>query len=98
MGETEFRIKTKLDEYKFERSSEELKINLVVYPGKKIKITICFSSQSYEFASQERELIKDLLEGDFSPDGWYLVLQYKLIEIDASYFKHNNITNFVSIQ
>ena len=53
MGETDFRIKTKLDEYKFERSSEELKINLVVYPGKKIKITICFSSQSYEFASQE---------------------------------------------
>ena len=46
MGKTEFRIKTKLSEYKFERSSEELQINLVIYPSEKIKITLCFSSEN----------------------------------------------------
>ena len=54
MTETEFRIKTKLIGYRSERSSEELQINLVFYPDKKIKITLCFSSENYEFASQER--------------------------------------------
>ena len=98
MGKTEFRIKTKLSEYKFERSSEELQINLVIYPNEKIKITLCFSSENYESASQEREFIEDLLEEDLLPDGWYLVPQYEFIEVDASYFKHNNITNFVLIR
>ena len=98
MSEIEFRIKTKLIQCRFERSSEKLQINLVVYPGEKIKITLCFSSENYEFASQEREFIEDLLEEDFSPDGWYLVPQYKLIEVEASYFKNNNITNFVLIR
>ena len=73
MTETEFRIKTKLIGYRSERSSEELHINLVFYPDKKIKITLCFSSENYKFAFQEREIIEDLLEEDLSPDGWYLV-------------------------
>ena len=95
MTETEFRIKTKLIGYRSERSSEELQINLVFYPDKKIKITLCFSSENYEFASQERVIIKDLLEEDLLPDDWYLVLHYKLIEVEVAYFKHNNITEFV---
>ena len=99
MSETEFRIKIKLIQYRFERSSEKLQINLVIYPDKKkIKITLCFSSENYEFASQEREFIEDLLEEDLSPDGWYLVPHYELIEVEAPYFKHNNITNFVLIR
>ena len=97
MTETEFRIKTKLIGYRSERSSEELQINLVFYPDKKIKITLCFSSENYEFASQEREIIEDLLEEDLPPDVWYLVPHYKLIEVEAAYFKHNNITKFASI-
>ena len=97
MTETEFKIKTKLIGYRSERSSEELQINLVFYPDKKIKITLCFSSENYEFASQEWEIIEDLLEEDLFPDGWYLVLHYELIEVDVSYFKHNNITEFVLI-
>ena len=97
MTETEFRIKAKLIRYRSERSSEELQINLVFYPEKKIKITLCFSSENYEFASQEREIIEDLLEEDLPPDVWYLVPHYKLIEVEAAYFKHNNITKFVSI-
>ena len=97
MTETEFRIKTKLIGYRSERSSEELQINLAFYPDKKIKITLCFSSENYEFASQEREIIEDLLEEDLPPDVWYLVPHYKLIEVEAAYFKHNNITKFVSI-
>ena len=97
MTETEFRMKTKLIGYRSERSSEELQINLVFYPDKKIKITLCFSSENYEFASQEREIIEDLLEEDLPPDVWYLVPHYKLIEVEAAYFKHNNITKFVSI-
>ena len=97
MTETEFRMKTKLIGYRSERSSEELQINLVFYPDKKIKITLCFSSENYEFASQEREIIEDLLEEDVSPDVWYFVLHYKLIEVEAAYFKHNNITKFVSV-
>ena len=98
MTETEFRIKTKLIGYRSERSSEELQINLVFYPDKKIKITLCFSSGNYEFASQERVIIKDLLEEDLLPDDWYLVLHYKLIEVEVAYFKHNNITEFVLIR
>ena len=46
MSETELRIKTKLIEYRFERSSDDLQINLAVYPDKKIKITLCFSSEN----------------------------------------------------
>ena len=57
MSKTKFRIKTKLIGYRPERSSEELQIDLVFYPDKKIKITFCFSSENYEFASQEREII-----------------------------------------
>ena len=98
MTETDHRIKTKLIRYRFERSSEELQINHVIYPDKKIKVTLCFLSENYNFASQEREIIEDLLEEDLSPDGWYLVPHYELIEADAPYFKHNNITNFVLIQ
>ena len=98
MTETDFRIITKLTEYRFERGSEKLQINLVIYPDKKIKITFCFSSENYEFGSQERESIEDLLEEDLSPDGWYLLLHYELIEVETSCFKHNNITNFVLIQ
>ena len=55
MIETDFRIKTKSTEYRFERSSEKLQINLAAYPDKNIKITLCFPSENYEFASQERE-------------------------------------------
>ena len=91
-------IKAKLIGYRSERSSEELQINLVFYPEKKIKITLCFSSENYEFASQEREIIEDLLEEDLSHDGQYLVLHYKLIKEEAAYFKHNNITEFVLIR
>ena len=40
MTETDFRIKTKLTLYRFERSSEELQINLVIEPDKKIKIIL----------------------------------------------------------
>ena len=98
MSETELRIKTKLIEYRFERSSDELQINLAVYPDKKIKITLCFSSENYDFASQEREYIENLLEEDLSPDGWYLVSHYELIEVERPYFKHNNITEFVLIR
>ena len=98
MSETELRIKTKLIEYRFERSSDDLQINLAVYPDKKIKITLCFSSENYDFASQEREYIENLLEEDLSPDGWYLVPHYELIEVERPYFKHNNITEFVLIR
>ena len=98
MTETDPRIKTKLIRYRFERSSEELQINHVIYSDKKIKITLCFLSENYNFASQEREIIEDLLEEDLSPDGWYLVLPYELVEVDVPYFTHNNITNFVLIQ
>ena len=98
MSETEFRIKTKLIQYRFERISEKLQMNLVVYPGEKIKIILCFLSENYEFASQEREFLEDLLEEDLSPEGWYLVPQYEWIEVEASYFKHSNITNFVLIR
>ena len=98
MTETDFRIITKLTEYRFERGSEKLQINLVIYPDKKIKITFCFSSENYEFASQEREIIEDLLEEDLSPDGWYLVPHYELIKVEVAYFKHNNITEFVLIR
>ena len=98
MSKTEFRIKTKLIGYRSEKSSEELQINLVFYLDKKIKITLCFSSENYEFASQEREIIEDLLEEDLLPDGWYLVLHYELIEVEVAYFKHNNITEFVLIR
>ena len=98
MSETELRIKTKSTEYRFERSSDELQINLVVNPDKKIKTNLCFSSENYDFASQEREYIEDLLEEDLSPDGWYLVPHYELIEVERPYFKHNNITEFVLIR
>ena len=90
--------KKKLIQYRFERSIEKLQINLVVYSCEKIKITPCFSSENYEFVSQERELTEDLLEEDLLPDSWYLVPQYELIEVEASYFKRNNITNFVLIR
>ena len=98
MTETEFRMKTKLIGYRSERSSEELQINLVFYPDKKIKITLCFSSENYEFASQEREIIEDLLEEDLSPGSWYLVPHYELIEVEAAFFKHDNITEFILIR
>ena len=97
MIETDFRIKTKLIQYRSERSSEELQINLVVKLDKKITIILCFSSENYDFASQEREHIEDLLEEDLPPDGWYLVLHYELIKLETPYFKHNNITEFVLI-
>ena len=71
---------------------------LPFYPDKKIKITLCFLSENYEFASQEREFIEDLLEEDLSPDGWYLVPHYKLIGVEAPYFKHNNIIELVLIR
>ena len=98
MSETELRIKAKSTEYRFERSSDELQINLVVNPDKKIKTNLCFSSENYDFASQEREYIEDLLEEDLSPDGWYLVPHCELIEVERPYFKHNNITEFVLIR
>ena len=66
MTETDFRTKTKLTRYRFERSSEQLQINLVIKPDKKIKIVLCFSSENYAFASQEREIIEDLLEEDLA--------------------------------
>ena len=91
-------IKAKLIGYRSERSSEELQINLVFYPEKKIKITLCFSSENYEFASQEREIIEDLLKEDLLPGSWYLVPHYKLIEVEAAFFKHNNITEFILIR
>ena len=98
MTETDFRIKTKLTLYRFERSSEELQINLVIEPDKKIKTILCFSSKNYEFATQEIEIIEDLLEKDLSPDSWYLVPHYELIEVEVAYSKHNNITEFVLIR
>ena len=98
MTETDFRIKTKLTLYRFERSSEELQINLVIEPNKKINIILCFSSKNYEFATQEIEIIEDLLEKDLSPDSWYLVPHYELIEVEVAYSKHNNITEFVLIR
>ena len=91
-------IKAKLIGYRSERSSEELQINLVFYPEKKIKITLCFSSENYEFASQEREIIEDLLKEDLLPGSWYLVPHYELIEVEAAFFKHNNITEFILIR
>ena len=41
MSETEYKIKTKLIQYRFE-SSEKLQIIIAVYPDKKIKITLLF--------------------------------------------------------
>ena len=58
MTETDFRIKTKLTLYRFERSSEELQINLVIEPNKTFKITICFSSKNYQFAFKKEKLLK----------------------------------------
>ena len=98
MTETDLRITTKLTQYRFGRSSGEFQINLVIKPDKKIKIILCFSSKNYGFVFQEREIFENLLEEDLLPDGWYLVLQYDLIEVEMPYFKHNNITEFVLIR
>ena len=71
------------------------KLTLSFTLRRRLKLLFVFHLKNYEFASQEREIIEDLLEEDLLPDGWYLVLHYKLIEVEVAYFKHNNITEFV---
>lgn len=91
-------IANKLWRYKFKRSNEKVQINLVIKRNKKIKIVLCFSSENYGFAFQEREIIEDLLEDNLSFDGWYLIPQYFITEVEKPFFKHNNITEFVLVR
>ena len=98
MEEVDLRIAEKLVQYRFERNNEEFQINLCIERDKTIKITLCFSSKNWHFASEEREYIEDLLENDLSSDGWYLIPEYKLIDVEVPYFKHNNITQFILIR
>ena len=98
MEEVDFRIAEKLAQYRFERSNEELQINLRIGRDKTIKITLCFSSKNCHFAFEEREYIEDLLKNDLSSDGWYLIPEYKLTDVEVPYFRHNNITQFILIR
>ena len=49
-------------EYRSERMSSRLQINLCIIKDRKFKITLCFPSEDWHVAFEERECIEDLLE------------------------------------
>ena len=88
----------KLFKYKFERSSNELCINLLISGSKKIKIILSFPSDHFGIAFKEREVIEDVLDDFLSPGGWYLILSYFITEVNFPRCKHNNFTKFILVR
>ena len=84
--------------YKFERSSDKLCINLVISGSKKIKIILSFPSHHFGIGFKEREVIEDVLDDFLSPDGWYLIPPYFITEVNFPRCKHDNITEFILVR
>ena len=89
----EKKIVNALYKYKFERTTDDLQINLVVSGSDKIQVVLYFSFDSLHFRN-EREIVEDLLEKIPIEDDWYLVPSYFVTKVDLSNCKHKNFPVF----
>ena len=80
-------------QYKFERTTDDLQMNLVVSGSDKIQVALYFSFDSLHLRN-EREIFEDLLEKNPTQNDWYLVLSYFVTKVESSNCKHKNFTAF----
>ena len=92
----EKKIVNALYKYKFERTTDDLQINLVV-KSDKIQVVLYFSFDSLHLRN-EREIVEDLLEKIPTENDWYLVLSYFVTKVESSNSKHKNVTVFTILK
>ena len=80
-------------QYKFERTTDDLLINLVVSGSDKIQLALYFSFDSLHLRN-ETEIFEDLLEKNPIQNDWYLALLYFVTKVESSNCKHKNFTAF----
>ena len=92
----EKKIVNALYKYKFERTTDDLQINLVV-KSDKIQVVLYFSFDSLHLRN-EREIVEDLLEKIPIENEWYLVPSYFVIKVELSNRKHKKFTVFTILK
>ena len=92
----EKKIVNALYKYKFERTTDDLQINLVV-KSDKIQVVLYFSFDSLHLRNQ-REIVEDLLENIPIENDWYLVPLYFITKVESSNCKHKNFTVFTILK
>ena len=92
----EKKIVNALYKYKFERTTNDLQINLVV-KSDKIQVVLYFSFDSLHLRN-EREIVEDLLEKIPIENEWYLVPSYFVIKVELSNRKHKKFTVFTILK
>ena len=92
----EKKIVNALYKYKFERTTDDLQINLVV-KSDKIHVVLYFSFDSLHLRN-EGEIAEDLLEKIPIENNWYLLLSYFVTKVELSNCKHKNFTVFTILK
>ena len=92
----EKKIVNALYKYKFERTTNDLQINLVL-KSDKIQVVLYFSFDSLHLRN-EREIVEDLLEKIPIENEWYLVPSYFVIKVELSNRKHKKFTVFTILK
>ena len=92
----EKKIVNALYKYKFERTTDDLQINLVV-KSDKIQVFLYFSFDSLHLRN-EREIVEDLLEKSPIQNEWYLVPSYFVTKVELSNCKHKHFTVFTILK
>ena len=92
----EKKIVNALYKYKFERTTDDLQINLVV-KSDNIQVVLYFSFNSLHLRNK-REIVEDLLEKIPIENDWYLVLSYFVTKVESSNSKHKNVTVFTILK
>ena len=95
--EKQIKIVSALFKYKFERTTDDLQINLAVSGSEKIQVVLYFSFDSLHLRN-EREIVEDLLEKIPIENDWYLVPSYFVIKVELSNCKHKNFTVFTILK
>ena len=93
----EKKIVNALYKYKFERTTDDLQINLVVSGSDKIQVVLYFSFDSLHLRN-EREIVEDLLEKIPIKNDWHLVPSYFVTKVESSNCKHKNFTVFTILK
>ena len=93
----EKKIVNALYKYKFERTTDDLQINLVDSGSNKIQVIFYFSSDSLHLGN-EREIFEDLLENIPIQNDWYLVPSYFITKVESSNCKHKKFTAFTILK
>ena len=92
----EKKIVNALYKYKFERTTDDLQINLVL-KSDKIQVVLYFSFDSLHLRN-EREIVEDLLEKIPLKNDCYLVPLYFVTKVESSNCKHRNFTVFTILK